>query len=170
MSMRKECFLTWNRASFSAVTPATIPPSLISRATPGPVISVVIKECQVPCALVVSHFLARTAGLKLEWEDALLSSGRLALRSSPHLGGQGDEEEDGEAVALGEGDEGRLHDWKQRCRLISYNCPVSVLAYFSLVIYRNRNPTGKVFCLARDESVLHTHYMVFHLIRHLGWG
>ena len=109
MSMMKECFLTWNRASFSAVTPATIPPSLISRATPGPVISVVIKECQVPCALVVSHFLARTAGLKLEWEDALLSSGRLALRSGPllsghaglHLGGQGEEEDDGEGGDLG---------------------------------------------------------------------
>ena len=68
-------FPTWNGASFSTVTPGVTinPTSLISRATPGPVISEVIMECEVPSALGVLFTLI------LEWEDALLSSGRLAL-------------------------------------------------------------------------------------------
>ena len=103
----KECFLTWNGASFSAVTPGVTPPlSLFSRATPGPSIS--YRECPVPRALGVH------CAQKLEWEDALLSSGRLALRSGLPLGGQVEEQNDREAVALGEGDEGQLHGWKQR--------------------------------------------------------
>ena len=71
-------------ASFSAVAPASPPLSLFSRATPGPapgpVISVTIK-CMLPRALGVLFTLI------LEWEDALLSSGRLALRSGLHLSG-----------------------------------------------------------------------------------
>ena len=143
----KECFLTWNGASFSAVTPAIIPPRIFYRATPGPAISGTSK-CVVPCALCVlsTHIL--------EWEDTLLPVSRLALRSGPHVCGQGDEEDDGEAVELDEGDEGRLHGWKQRSRLIS----LLVLPQHGLLLalFRSRNTTGKVFCLARDESVLHT--------------
>ena len=95
--MMRDHFLTLNGAFFSTVTPATSPISqFIPRATPGPAISLVIKECIVPRALVVH------SAPKLEWEDALLSCGRLALRSGPHLGRQGEEEDDGGEVGEGE--------------------------------------------------------------------
>ena len=84
-----DCFLTWSGASFSAVTPVTHPPSLFSRATPGPAISPTTTECPVPGALCVH------SALKLEWEDALPPPvSRLALRGGLHVGGQGEEKND----------------------------------------------------------------------------
>ena len=69
------------------------------------------------CAFIVSD------SPPCEGKDALKISAWtahcLALQSGLLLGGQGEEENDGEAVELGEGDEGRLHGWKQRCGLIS---------------------------------------------------
>ena len=66
---------TWNGASFSAVTPATLQASSFLSATPGPAISVatkypiisvdIIVECIIPRALVIP------SAPKLEWEDAL---------------------------------------------------------------------------------------------------
>ena len=64
-------FPTWNGASFSAVTPAAIVPSLFSRATPGIAISGPMK-CPVPRALCVLFVQ------KLEWEDTLPLVSRLA--------------------------------------------------------------------------------------------
>ena len=64
------------------------------------------------CACIVGDVI------QFEGKDTLNISARtahsLALRSGLLLGGQGEEEGNGEAVALGEGDEGRLHGWKQR--------------------------------------------------------